>query len=305
MPNELIYQELLKFLPKENILIDEPMKKHTTFKIGGNADFYVTTSNIEETQNVVKFARKNNIKLTIIGNGSNILVTDKGIRGITLKVNYNEISKQNTDKGMIYTCGSGTMLSKIANEALQDGMTGFEFAYGIPGSLGGAVYMNAGAYGGEMKDVIIQTTYIDNEGNIHTINYNEHQFGYRKTIFQTIDAVIIESKILLKKCNKDEIKLKMDSNIETRKEKQPLEYPSAGSVFKRGENFIAAKLIDECGLKGICVGDAQVSEKHAGFIINKGNATARDVLDLIDNITKIVKEKTGFEIERELIIIGD
>ena len=165
--------------------------------------------------------------------------------------------------------------------------------------------MNAGAFGGEMKDVVIETTYIARDGQLHTINKEEHKFDYRKSIFQENDGIIIESKISLEKSNREEIKKKMDDNILARKTKQPLEYPSAGSVFKRGENFIAAKLIDECGLKGTRIGDAEISDKHAGFIVNKGNATAKDVLELVDYTTKVVKEKTGFEIKKELIIVGE
>ncbi len=170
MPNEDLYQKLLNILPKENILLDEPMKKHTTFRIGGNADFLIIVSNIKEIKSVVKLAKENNIKTTVIGNGSNILVKDNGIRGITLKLNLKNISKEEKDGNVTYTCGSGVSLTQIANEALEDELTGFEFAYGIPGSLGGAVYMNAGAYGGELKDVILETTYIDKNGNIKTIS---------------------------------------------------------------------------------------------------------------------------------------
>lgn len=305
MPDKNIYQKLLDIIPKEKILVDEPMKKHTTFRIGGNADFFIPVSEIYELKNILIIAKEFNVPLTIIGNGSNVLVKDNGIRGITIKLYLKNISKEEVENSIIYTCGSGLSLTQIANIALNDEATGFEFAYGIPGSLGGAVYMNAGAYGGELKDVIIETRYMDKNGKVFIISNEDHEFGYRSTIFQKMDAIIIESKIRLKKGNKEEIKEKMQENMQSRKDKQPLELPSAGSVFKRGENFIAAKLIDESGLKGTKVGGAEVSTKHAGFIVNKGDATAQDVLELIDIIIKTVKEKTGFEIEKELLIIGE
>lgn len=305
MSCELIYENLLEIIPKEKILINEPMSKHTSFKIGGNADIFIEPSEIEEVRKIIEYAQKENIKLNIIGNGTNLLVKDGGIRGITLKPNLSKLTKEEVEEGTIYTCGSSLPLTYIANEALKDNLTGLEFAYGIPGSLGGAVYMNAGAYGGEMKDVIIETTFLDKKGDIHTISNEEHEFGYRSTIFQKDNVVIIESKLRLKKGMQSEIEAKMNENMKSRKEKQPLEYPSAGSVFKRGENFIAAKLIDECGLKGTKIGGAEVSTKHAGFIINKGNATAKDVLELIDTVKKAVKETTGFDIKEEILIIGE
>lgn len=305
MNNNFIYEELLKIIPKEKILVDEPMKKHTSFRIGGKADFFVIATDKEDATKIIELTKKQNIPLTVIGNGSNILVLDGGIRGITLKLDNKDVTTQFNGNEVIYTCGSGVPLTLISKLALEDELTGLEFAYGIPGSLGGALYMNAGAYGGEIKDVVIETTYIDKDGKLHTISNEEHQFGYRSTIFQKIDAVIIESKLALKKGNKKEIQEKMQENMSSRKDKQPLEYPSAGSAFKRGDGFIAAKLIDECGLKGAKVGDAEVSEKHAGFIINKGNATAKDVLELIKYIKKEVKQKTGYSIEEEILIIGE
>ena len=305
MTNNMIYQKLLEILPKENILVDEPMKKHTTFRIGGNADFFVMPKEKEEIKEIIKLCKSQDIKLTIIGNGSNILVKDGGIRGITLKPNLKELKKEKIENGIIYTCGAGVPLNIIAKNALDDEMTGMEFAYGIPGTLGGAVYMNSGAYGGEIKDVILETTYIDMDGTYHTINNNEHDFKYRNSIFQKKESVILECKLRLNQGNKTEIEEKMNENIESRKAKQPLEFGSAGSVFKRGDGFIAAKLIDECNLKGMRVGDAEVSEKHAGFIINKGEATAKDVLDLIKDIKSNVKSKTGFDIEEEIRIIGE
>ena len=305
MFNNSVYQKLENIFPKERILLNEPMKNHTTFRIGGNSDCFIIISEIQELKDVISIGKEYNIPITVIGNGSNILVKDGGIRGITLKINLKNITKQNEEDGITYTCGSGLTLTEVANIALEDEMTGLEFAYGIPGSIGGAIYMNAGAYGGEMKDVIVETSYLDKEGNLHTINNIEHEFTYRDSIFHRIESIIIECKIKLKRGNKNEIKQKMQENMQSRKDKQPLELPNAGSTFKRGENFIAAKLIDECGLKGCKIGDAEVSTKHAGFIVNNGNATAKDVQELIEYIIKTVKEKTGFEIQREILIIGE
>lgn len=305
MVDESIYKELLCIMPKEKIFIDEPMRKHTTFKIGGNSDFFIIASQISEVQELIELKNKKNIPLTLIGNGSNILVRDNGIRGITLKLDFKTISKKEDGEDIIYTCGSGVSLSKMASIALEDEMAGLEFAYGIPGSIGGAVYMNAGANGGEIKDVVIESTYIDGSGNIHTIDNQMHEFSYRNSIFQKNNGIVLETKIKLQKGNKEEIKQKMQEYMKSRQDKQPLDFPSAGSVFKRGENFIAAKLIDECGLKGKSIGDAQVSEKHAGFIINKGNAKAADVIELMSYIVETVKNKTGYEIKSEIEIIGD
>lgn len=305
MVDESIYKELLCIMPKEKIFIDEPMRKHTTFKIGGNSDFFIIASQISEVQELIELKNKKNIPLTLIGNGSNILVRDNGIRGITLKLDFKTISKKEDGEDIIYTCGSGVSLSKMASIALEDEMAGLEFAYGIPGSIGGAVYMNAGANGGEIKDVVIESTYIDGSGNIHTIDNQMHEFSYRNSIFQKNNGIVLETKIKLQKGNKEEIKQKMQEYMKSRQDKQPLDFPSAGSVFKRGENFIAAKLIDECGLKGKSIGDAQVSEKHAGFIINKGNAKAADVIELMSYIVETVKDKTGYEIKSEIEIIGD
>ncbi len=305
MECEFIYKNLLETIPKEKILINEPMSKHTSFKIGGNADVFIEPSEIEEIVEILNYAKKENIRINIIGNGTNLLVKDGGIRGITIKPNFKKITKEILQDEIVYNCGSGISLSLIANEALKDGATGLEFAYGIPGSLGGAVYMNAGAYGGEMKDVVFETTFLDETGNVHTIKNEEHQFEYRSSVFQKKNTIIIKSKLKLKKGKKTEIEAKMNENMQSRKEKQPLEFPNAGSVFKRGENFIAAKLIDECGLKGAKIGGAEVSQKHAGFIINRGNATANDVINLISKIKNVVKEKTGFEIKEEILIIGE
>lgn len=304
MADDIIYQKLLEIVPKENILKEEPMKKHTSFKIGGNADFFVIATESEEIKRILELSRRKNIPLTIIGNGTNILVKDEGIRGITLKLELKKMTKEVEEDKITYICESGLPLSLIATRALDDGATGMEFAFGIPGTLGGAIKMNAGAYGGQMQDVVQETTYIDEDGDCYTINNDEHEFEYRSSIFSKIPAIIIQTKLVLKRGNKKEIEKTMQDNKKSRQDKQPLEYPSAGSTFKRGEGFITSKVIDECGLKGCKVGGAQVSEKHAGFIINTGDATAKDVLELIKYVKEQVKQKTNLEIEEEIQIIG-
>ena len=300
-----IYNELIEKIPEENILVDEPMEKHTSFKIGGKADFLVTAKTIGQIKAILELVRRKNIKLTVIGNGTNILVKDGGIRGITLKLDFKNFLKEKKGDDIIYTVGASNPVALIANKALEDSAAGLEFACGIPGTIGGAIRMNAGAYGGEMKDIVFQTTYMDYDGDIYTINNEEHEFEYRDSIFKKVDAILLESKLMLKKGNKDEIKLKMQENMDARKSKQPIEMPSAGSTYKRGNGFLTAKLIDEAGLKGAQVGGAQVSTKHAGFIVNVGGATAKDVLELMNKIKTQLKEKFNVEIEEEIQIIGE
>lgn len=246
-------------------------------------------------------AKTKNVKVTVIGNGSNVLVTDKGIRGIVVKIDFNKIEKENE----MLIVGAGVLLSKLAKVALNEELTGIEFASGIPGNFGGAIYMNAGAYGSQIGDKIIETTYIDEKLEIKTITKEEQEFSYRKSKFQKQNWIILNGKIQLEKGNKEEIKKTMEEYSKNRREKQPLNMPNAGSIFKRGEGFITAKLIDECGLKGYNIGDAEVSNLHAGFIVNKGNATAQNVLDLIKYIQVKVKEKFKVNIETEIRILGE
>ena len=296
-----VYQELINIVSKENIRQNEPMKKHTTFNIGGMADIYVLANTKEQIQDILKIVKKYDVPLTIVGNGSNLLVKDKGIRGIVLKPNLKGISVC----GEKVTVSAGELLVKVVKISAEEELTGLEFACGIPGTIGGAIKMNAGAYGSEMKDIVFKTTYIDMEGNINTISNKEHEFKYRKSIFSRQKAIIIETELGLKFGQKAEIEKKIEENKKSRIEKQPVSMPSAGSTFKRGEGFITAKLIDECGLKGLTIGGAQVSEKHAGFIVNTGNATAADVIDLISLIKNKVKEKFQVDIETEIQIIGE
>lgn len=298
---EELYNKLLTKIPKDNIRLNEDMSKHTSIKIGGPADIFIKIKTIEELKYILEVAKEKNIPITVIGNGSNLLVKDKGIRGIVLQIKIDEISVNATE----IEVGAGTLLSKLSKTAYENSLAGLEFAAGIPGTIGGAITMNAGAYGGEFKDIVVSTTYIDKDLNIHTISNKEHNFEYRNSIFKDKNFIILKSKLKLKEDMKENIEAKMKQNSNKRKESQPIEYPSAGSVFKRGNGFITAEAIDKCGLKGYNIGDAYVSEKHAGFIVNKGKATAKDVIDLIEYIKQVVYEKYKIKIEMEIKIIGE
>lgn len=296
-----IYKQLLEEgINKDNMLLNEPMNKHTSFKTGGNADLFIKAYSVEEIKNILRISKENNIPLFVLGNGTNLLVKDEGYRGIVLQIKLENINIEGTE----VTVQSGVKNAILSKKLLDNSLTGFEFAAGIPGTIGGAIKMNAGAYGSEMKDIVEKVTYLDYEGNIHTINNKECEFGYRHSKFSDENVVILETKLKLQRGNKEEIQDKMNELAKQRKEKQPLEYPNAGSTFKRGENYITAKLIDECRLKGYSIGGAQVSEKHAGFIINKNNATSSDIINLIEYVQTKVKEKFGEDIKLEVEIIG-
>ena len=292
-------------LNKENLYYDEPMAKHTSFKIGGPADVFIKVDNIEELKETLDLSKKNQIPLTIIGNGSNILVTDKGIRGITAKLNLKDIEIKNENNKQIIKVEAGVPVGLLAQKLLKEEITGFEELSGIPGTIGGAVIMNAGAHGKELKDILKKVTAMDYNGNIHEFTNEECQFSYRNSRFQKEKHIILQATLELEKGNSTEIKEKMDEYMQFRKEKQPIEYPNAGSTFKRGEDFVTAKLIDEAGLKGYKIGGAQVSEKHAGFIVNVDNATAKDVIELTDYIKEKIEEKFGKKINLEIQIIGE
>ena len=292
--------ELENLLGTENVKYNEPMSKHTTFKVGGIADTYITVNSKEKLLKVLELLK--NEKITIIGNGSNLLVTDKGIRGIVLKYSANNCSIN----GKTVTVESGMTNARLANILLKQNLTGYEFAAGIPGTIGGAIVMNAGAYGREMKDVVESTEFIDLETNkIETLKNEEQEFEYRKSIFQNKKCIILSTILKLEKGNPEEIEEKMKEYAEKRRSTQPLDMPSAGSTFKRGNGFITAKLIDEAGLKGYSIGGAQVSTKHAGFIVNKGNAKAKDIIELIKYIQDEIYKKFGEKIEPEIKIIGE
>lgn len=285
------------------VLYDEPMKKHTTVKVGGNADVVVFPNNVEEIKQIVKFAKENKIEYYIVGCGSNLLVTDEDVCGIVIIIS-NIFGKVYVN-GNTIVADSGAAIPYVSQIAKRNSLTGLEFACGIPGTVGGAIRMNAGAYGGEISDVFLQATYLDSEGNIKTINKEQMEFGYRKSFFTNHkDYVIISAKFVLKEGNMEEIKNKMDENNLARRTKQPLEYPNFGSVFKRPEGYFVGKLITDAGLKGYKIGGAQVSEKHAGFIINTGNATCKDIVDLIHHIQGVIHEKYGVDLETEVVFIG-
>lgn len=292
-----IINGLSKIIASELILTNEPMKNHTSFKIGGVADFVVLPENKKQIIDIRSFCLENDVPLYVIGNGSNLLVSDAGLRGVVMKIgkNYSGYSVQNDT----ITAQSGILLSRIANVASENSLSGLEFASGIPGSLGGAIYMNAGAYDGEMKDVVVSTEYIDKNGDICTVYGEEHEFSYRHSRFSEYD-IILECTMKLRCGDKENISAYMRELNTRRKDKQPLEYPSAGSTFKRPEGYFAAKLIDDCGLRGYRVGGAMVSEKHCGFVINVDNATCDDVLKLMENIKEVVMKKYGVKLEAEV-----
>ena len=292
-------------ISKDKIKKDELMSKHTSFKTGGTAEYFITAQTIEDIRNVVDYSSKNNIPLYIIGNGSNILVSDKGVKGIVLKIDLQKIEIEENEEDIIVTVGAGTKIMTLAQNLLKEKVTGFEELSGIPGTIGGAIKMNAGAYGKEIKDIIISTICMNKNGEIVKLSNEEQGFSYRYSNFFENDLIILETKLLLHKGEEKTIKEKMDEYLMQRKQKQPTEYPSAGSTFKRGDGFITAKLIDEIGLKGYTIGGAEISEKHAGFIINKGYATSQDIYDLIQYTKQKVYEKFKVNIEEEVQLIGD
>ncbi len=301
-----ICKELQKGIEKKRVLQNESMRNHTSFKIGGLADYFVTVQEVEELKFVLELSEKYDIPVTVIGNGTNLLVSDKGIRGIVLKIEISSLKViRKKDKAEI-TISSGYPVGKLANLAYKEELSGLEFLSGIPGSVGGALRMNAGAYGKEMKDIVVSTKYMDRNGKIKKLGVAEHKFSYRSSVFSEMkDAIILETVLEASYGKAEEIKTKVDEYREKRLESQPLDLPNAGSTFKRKGDIITAKIIDECGLKGYRIGDAAVSEKHAGFVVNLGNATAKDVLELTDYIKQKVKEEKGIEIELEVLYIGE
>lgn len=300
---EKLTKEMQEFINKEDIYANEPMSKHTTFKIGGTADIFVKLRSTEQIERLINLCNEKNVPIKVIGNGSNILVKDNGVRGVVAKICTN--SYEFLDEETIRV-DAGMLNVKVSMILVEHSLTGFEFASGIPGTIGGAVKMNAGAYGSQMSDVVVKTKYIDlKDMQIKEINNTEQKFEYRKSLFSTTPSIIIDTTLQLKKAEKEEIQKKISKNNELRKTKQPIEKPSAGSTFKRGKNFITAQLIDECGLKGYTVGGAQVSTKHAGFIVNTGNATASDVIKLVEIIKQKVQEKFNKDIDLEIEIIGE
>lgn len=285
-------------------VFNEPMSAHTSFKIGGPAECFVMADTKEGLDTALKVCAENDIRVFSLGNGSNLLVSDVGIKGAVIKLGRDFSGIELVDETTI-VCGAGVMLSKVCAFALENSLSGLEFAWGIPGSAGGAAFMNAGAYGGEMKDVLVSCEHVDIAlGEYGTFSGKELDLKYRHSIYSTGGKIITKLTLKLNKGNKEEIKAKMDDFLQRRKDKQPLEYPSAGSVFKRPEGYFAGTLIEQCNLKGASVGGACVSEKHAGFIINKsGNASCADVVGLIKKIQKTVKDETGVSLECEVKVI--
>lgn len=301
--NSRIYNHLIQVIDKERVFVDEPMKKHTTFRVGGNADYFAMPKTIEEIQQVVEFCKNENLPYYIIGNGSNLLVGDKGYRGVIIQI-YREMNEIVVE-GECIRAQAGALLSKVGSVALEAGLAGFEFAAGIPGAVGGAVVMNAGAYGGEMKDILASATVLTDEGQILKLANEELELGYRTSIIAKKNYIVLEAEYQLQKGDKAEIRAKMDELKTKRVTKQPLEYPSAGSTFKRPEGYFAGKLIEDAGLRGFQVGGAQVSEKHCGFVINKDGATAADIVELMRQVSEKVYQEFGVRLEPEVKRLGE
>ena len=303
MNKEYVYKHLLNILDEKDIKLDEPMKKHISFRVGGPADILVKPRSEEQIKNIIDFAKKENIPYIVKGNGSNLLVRDGGIRGIVIEITDNFNSYEIEDK--IIKVQSGALLSIIGRAALKQNLKGFEFAAGIPGTIGGALAMNAGAYGGEMKDIVKSVRLMDTDGNIFNFSNEDMKFGYRKSILSKSDYIVLGAEIELEKGDYEEIKEMMKDFSNRRITKQPLNLPSAGSTFKRPEGYFAAKLIDDSGLRGLTLRNAQVSDKHCGFVVNLGDAKASDILDLMYVVKSTVKNKFGVTLEEEVKILGE
>ncbi len=292
---------ILDFVKKNNIpySIDEPMSKHTTFKIGGNARLMLFPESEEQTASVIKECRADSIRYIVIGNGSNLLVSDDGIDAVVIQMGKGMSQVKLIDDETIYA-QAGAQLMKVCRFALENGLSGLEFAYGIPGSCGGAAFMNAGAYGGEMRDVLYRCDHIDENGDMGFLEGDDLNLSYRHSAYYDNGCTVTGLYMRLKKDNPNDIKARMEDFFSRRKDKQPLEYPSAGSTFKRPEGYFAGALIEECNLKGMKQGGAQVSTKHAGFVINTGGATCKDVLELCRKVSDTVKEQKGVNLEMEI-----
>ena len=301
--NQILYNELLKIMSEEQVKTEEPMKNHTTFRVGGPAEFFVMPRTAEEVKKVIDLCRRESFPYYIIGNGSNLLVSDQGYRGVVLQI-YKEMSCIEIEENVV-VAQAGALLTANANTALETGLTGFEFAAGIPGTLGGACVMNAGAYGGEMKDVLEEVTVLTEEGEVLIIPKEILELGYRTSIIARKGYIVLEARIQLREGEKEAIKSLMEELKDKRVSKQPLEYPSAGSTFKRPEGYFAGKLIQDAGLRGFSVGGAQVSEKHCGFVINRENATAADVAELMRQVSARVEEEFGVKLEPEVKRLGE
>ena len=301
--NQNFYDKLNNVIAKDSILIDEPMSRHTTFRVGGPADFFVTPKAKEEVRDVIRICKEAGMPYYIIGNGSNLLVSDAGYRGVIVQI-YKEMDEVKVE-GDLVKAQAGALLSGIAAKALGAELSGFEFASGIPGTIGGACVMNAGAYGGEMKDVLESVTVLTGEGKIIELGRNELELGYRTSVIAKKGYIVLGAVLKLERGDGEKIRTYMDELKEKRVTKQPLEYPSAGSTFKRPEGYFAGKLIEDAGLRGFQVGGAQVSEKHCGFVINRDHATAADIMELMRQVQIRVKENSGVDLEPEVKRLGD
>lgn len=300
--NKEFYDKLAAIVSADAIMENEPMSKHTTFRIGGNADMFVSPK-LNQIPDIMALAKEYDVPVTIIGNGSNLLVGDKGIRGLVLS--FGKEAEEIVIQENRMVVGAGTLLSKAAAEAARNGLSGLEFAAGIPGTLGGAIVMNAGAYGGEMKDVVVSAKVLTPDGEVIELSRDELDLSYRHSCIPENGYIVLEAVMELTLGNEEQIREVMADFKNRRIEKQPLEYPSAGSTFKRPEGYFAGKLIQDADLRGYTVGGAQVSEKHCGFVVNKGNATAADVCNLINDVKRIVYEKFQVEMEPEVKMIGE
>lgn len=299
---EKLLTNIKEIVDESRILLDEPLSRHTTFRVGGPCDIFVSINNEKEAEALIRLLSMNDTPYFIIGNGSNLLVSDDGFRGVVIELgkNFSEV----TIDGERITVSAGALLVKVANEAYKAELTGLEFASGIPGTIGGGIYMNAGAYGGELKDVVKYVTVLNMKtGEISDKTSEEMRFSYRHSLAKEEPLLVLKVVLELKKGNANLIKSRMDELKEQRTTKQPLEYPSAGSTFKRPEGYFAGKLIEDAGLKGYTVGGAQVSTKHSGFVINTGNATASDIFTLISDVQKTVEEKFGVFLETEVCVL--
>lgn len=301
--NQKVIEKFWNLLGKDRVLVDEPMKRHTTFRIGGPADFFLLPSTVDEVRGILEICREEELPYFILGNGSNLLVSDKGYRGVIIQLyrNFSNISVEGNE----ICASSGALLSQIAAAARNASLTGFEFAGGIPGTLGGAVFMNAGAYGGELKDVLKEAVVMTEQGEILTLPVEKLDMGYRTSRIKKAGYLVLEARLVLEQGDMDKIRDITKDLTEKRVSKQPLEYPSAGSTFKRPEGYFAGKLIQDAGLRGYQVGGAQVSEKHCGFVINKENATASDVVNLIHDVQRIVYEKFQVQLDTEVKFLGE
>jgi len=301
MKMETVIAGLAGLVPEENILVNEPMKKHTTFRIGGEAACYVKIQNADQLATVQKFLQQESVPMQVLGNGSNLLFSDEGFAGVILEI----CDKMNGIRveGSQLIVQAGALMSKVARVAYENSLTGFEFAAGIPGTIGGGTVMNAGAYGGELKQVISSVKMLDETGKIVELSNKEMEFGYRTSIVKKKPYIVVEVTLQLRPGKQEEILEAMEDLAFRRRDKQPLEYPSAGSTFKRPEGYFAGELIMKSGLRGYRVGGAQVSEKHCGFVINTGDATAEDVLQLMEHVKNTVKATFGVELEPEVIVI--